>query len=543
MHNYLGLGQSELDHQIRANATIVRKLATQRKDLLTQIPFGRDLDRTRFDTDRVASPVVAVVGSFSAGKSSLINAMCGENVLPIGVTPTTMVPIQLRGREKDSYYVGTKSGGRNYNSSSQIIEQIKDKDSLAQYVIIETRHALQTPWDWLDMPGTNLQIAKEIDFEAMPSELADVCVLVTSLIQPLSLSDVSHIMQLRRHFPGNRLCIAVTRSDQGTAQQRNDVRRYIDDVLKDVIPGDKLAVFTVSTQSHMQIDQLNDLKDYLRASVLDVQATRLQQLLKDWESTLDDLQKLMDLRDCPPLDEMRLLDAKKLFETELVHGILAIKKAVPQVGYETSMLISKSLPAQERDVFNALRENLSKRTIGHVRVLVEQLHTKANGILGLGTTNSPAKNLAEILSHLFLLNLPTFVDHSAAFTGTLLGGLVDIMVASSDWRVPQQTERASRLGGMLGGLVGGGKMLFALEHVRSSAEQPLVLAIQTQLDAVCSQTQVELARYFELLKNATKMQSSNPNLNEKLKVLPPLVKVAQKMLSSLNAEFKKSKNG
>jgi GTP-binding protein EngB required for normal cell division len=40
--------------------------------------------------------LVAVMGEFNAGKSSFVNALCGENVAPVGVTPTTATINVLR---------------------------------------------------------------------------------------------------------------------------------------------------------------------------------------------------------------------------------------------------------------------------------------------------------------------------------------------------------------------------------------------------------------------------------------------------------------
>ena len=48
--------------------------------------------------DKLADSVVyvAVVGEFKRGKSSLINALLGDEVLPTGVTPVTAAPTLVR---------------------------------------------------------------------------------------------------------------------------------------------------------------------------------------------------------------------------------------------------------------------------------------------------------------------------------------------------------------------------------------------------------------------------------------------------------------
>ena len=45
---------------------------------------------------------IAVFGRVSSGKSSLLNAILGTNVLPVGVTPVTAVPVRITGGEKQS---------------------------------------------------------------------------------------------------------------------------------------------------------------------------------------------------------------------------------------------------------------------------------------------------------------------------------------------------------------------------------------------------------------------------------------------------------
>ena len=61
--------------------------------------FAADRDKlaelqTRLDEERFH---LAVLGQFKRGKSSLINALLGENVLPTAVIPLTAIPTFLRG--------------------------------------------------------------------------------------------------------------------------------------------------------------------------------------------------------------------------------------------------------------------------------------------------------------------------------------------------------------------------------------------------------------------------------------------------------------
>ncbi len=55
---------------------------------------------------------LVVVGEFNHGKSSFVNALLGENVLPVGVTPTTAAIHHLRHAEKPEATVVYQSGRR-----------------------------------------------------------------------------------------------------------------------------------------------------------------------------------------------------------------------------------------------------------------------------------------------------------------------------------------------------------------------------------------------------------------------------------------------
>ena len=65
--------------------------------------FDAHLERIQGALDQIAGQelIVPIVGSFSAGKSSLINALIGEPLLPVAITPETALPTELRFADKE----------------------------------------------------------------------------------------------------------------------------------------------------------------------------------------------------------------------------------------------------------------------------------------------------------------------------------------------------------------------------------------------------------------------------------------------------------
>ncbi len=69
-------------------------------DALARISVDGEADRKRLrdvaDDLRNLFFMVVVVGEFNAGKSSFINAILGDELLPTGITPTTEVMPKIR---------------------------------------------------------------------------------------------------------------------------------------------------------------------------------------------------------------------------------------------------------------------------------------------------------------------------------------------------------------------------------------------------------------------------------------------------------------
>ncbi|MCY1083652.1 hypothetical protein [Archangium lansingense] len=63
------------DEHIREQARLARQLGAERSNLFEQVPFARELERGAPGLERIARPVVAVAGTASVGKSTLLRAL------------------------------------------------------------------------------------------------------------------------------------------------------------------------------------------------------------------------------------------------------------------------------------------------------------------------------------------------------------------------------------------------------------------------------------------------------------------------------------
>src|SRR5690349_11632483 len=130
--------------------------APQDRDLLAKVSAGLD-----------QLFLLVVVGEFNSGKSSFINALIGERVLPEGVTPTTSQVNLLR--------FGPQPSRRPYPKEPEMVEVIHPAAFLQEISIVDT-------------PGTNAVIERHqlLTEEFVPR--SDMVLFVTSAERPFTQS-------------------------------------------------------------------------------------------------------------------------------------------------------------------------------------------------------------------------------------------------------------------------------------------------------------------------------------------------------------------
>lgn len=182
-----------------------RRLVLQVRDALTQA------DGARADLDRLASLVnemdelflLVVVGEYNSGKSTFINALLGDEVFAMGDLPTTRAISLLR-----------------YGNAGAP-ETIAENVQLYHYPLEALRDL-----DIVDTPGTNSieRMEEAITREFVPR--ADLLLFVTSLLQPLTASELDFLTHIREW--GKKVVFVVNGIDRrNDDEQLTRVREYL----------------------------------------------------------------------------------------------------------------------------------------------------------------------------------------------------------------------------------------------------------------------------------------------------------------------------
>ena len=180
---------------------------------------------------------VVVLGEFNHGKTTMLNALLGAEVLPMGITPTTAVITHLKYAEKPGVTVhlddGTQTEGKLTN-----LPALVGSEQTAEPRFVEVRYPAEILTGNLllvDTPGVN-DISRqrvEITYGYVPK--ADVVVYVLDAGQVLKRSEIAFICDRLLRDNRNRILFVLGKIDALDDDERAEVETYAREKLDELI--------------------------------------------------------------------------------------------------------------------------------------------------------------------------------------------------------------------------------------------------------------------------------------------------------------------
>lgn len=194
--------------------------------------------------NKLESPLsIAVVGEFNAGKSTLLNAILEEDLLPVGVLPTTAHTGIVR--------FGPRRAARIYWTHQQPEEvtfetaaaAMKDNAAQVQRVDFMFPHPVLRAVEFWDTPGFNALEERHEEVATQALTRAEAILWVMDANQVLSATEFERIDGIR--LGAERLIVVINKIDRlgrHPEQQVAELLEYVEENIGDHIAG----VFPVS---------------------------------------------------------------------------------------------------------------------------------------------------------------------------------------------------------------------------------------------------------------------------------------------------------
>ena len=197
--------------------------------------FGEDGQKDRDRLQQNANDLrdmfflVVVIGEFNAGKSSFVNAMLGDELLPMGITPTTEVIELIR-------YGQNKSKKPEMRADGNIREWTHPNTGAPGVVIV-------------DSPGTGSVFARHERIAKDFLSRSDLVIFVISAKRAFAQTEKLYL-ELARDY-GKKIILVINQIDLLEKKEQREVRNFVKQQVADTLDLEP-EIFAVSAKSALK---------------------------------------------------------------------------------------------------------------------------------------------------------------------------------------------------------------------------------------------------------------------------------------------------
>ncbi len=170
--------------------------------------------------------LIVIIGEFNAGKSSFINALIGESLLPVGITPTTEAIELIRYGDVN----------RKPEMRSDDIREWSHPNTIAPGVAV------------VDTPGTGSVFQKHERIAKSFLHRADMVVFVVSAKRAFAETERLYLDMAKNY--GKKIILAVNQIDLLQPKEQVEVRRFIEQQIDELL-GIRPLLFMVSAKESL----------------------------------------------------------------------------------------------------------------------------------------------------------------------------------------------------------------------------------------------------------------------------------------------------
>jgi len=431
--------------------------------------------------------IIPLVGEFSSGKTSLMNALIGKKILPVDITPTTFVVNEVRfSSEMDKIEITFKNGTKkiydelfdlstiNYSNASIVKVYVSNNTVPGNIVLV-------------DLPGLSSEISRhdEVTLEYLPkAHCIFVIVDINQGALTKSLLDFLH----RAKIIDLPLYLVLTKSD---LKSSIEIENIVDYFIKNVEIEFKKIIVT-SAKSN----QLKELMDLLSFISIDSDRYLFEGLnkkisyicsgiVKQLQEHLDDLNL-----DLPEIN-------KKIQEEKAIikRNQMEMNKILDEINNKIREIKDKTIDKFEQDLlthvdrltnlafkgdyhfeeeFKDVVKNVSERALEFFRRTLQVELREQIQLIQSNTFSTGISNISGISTYnTYIANIVNFIAYTLILDFIIPGGLLYAFIAKIALEIFVKSEKIKIIDNIIKEISGKIAKLFTKKYVKDKITEAM----------------------------------------------------------------------
>jgi GTPase SAR1 family protein len=390
---------------------------------------------------------LAVLGQMKRGKSSLINALLRDEVLPTGILPVTAIVTELRyGPEPEATIVYSVGGLREkvaLTSLSEFITEAANPANRKQVASVEVAYPsplLESGIVLIDTPGVGSTHVHNTRTTERYLQKVDAGIVVLSVDPPMTEVEANFIRDLQADIP--KLFFVINKTDGATSEEVSALVRFLEREL-DRLQISSPEIFPLSARSHGRRDTSADRVVVLTGLAIFEQRLR-NFLYAEMQQTLS-----------------------RSISLDLLEIARALRFAA-SVGSSAAAMSSEQLQTKRRELGKLLEQTRS--AVREMQLLLRKRSDDIVASVEEELTAYVGSRVPEVRQHLTLFQF----QHPRA-TGRSLGALVEQFLSQEietifeKWRVQEESVIQQQLDNLSARFVAqANELMKHLEHEAAS---------------------------------------------------------------------------
>lgn len=315
-------------------------------------------ERLRAIEERAQNPsaqlILPLIGEFSAGKTSLINALTDSKVLEIASLPTTATLYQIIFGAPENKAVALTAEGEEFELQ---LDALKN-DELKKYptvTLFDTSTKVPKDIIFVDTPGLSSPDPKhrEVLISILPR--VDAILLTVDANQPITRSLLTFVKEMR--LAEKPIYLILNKTDTKSTGELQDLKAGI---ARDIdLPIDSIVCTSASTGGVSELQQLlTKIQGQKTQIIAKVDALRTKELISELRSFIAEV-----LRSSSSPQELK--DAVRAQERELERLQSNIRQLMERVEEKLSDKVDETQSTLRAQLWSSLNGILSKKGISY----------------------------------------------------------------------------------------------------------------------------------------------------------------------------------